>query len=143
VIDPLEISVSMQLEDDLNERNESSLSCASCVVINKLHSKTEDLIKLPFSVDCGEDNVCVSNLGVVLSTDSTLDNRYVIGFTPIITLYVDAYNRGEPAYQTEVRIFSEVLTLASILSECMEDPHKSSTLDVICNLGNPLRTNVR
>jgi len=142
VIDPLEISVSMQLEDDLNKKNES-LSCASCVVINKLHSKTEDLIKLPFSVDCGEDDVCVSNLGVVLSTDSTLNNRYVIGFTPIITLHVDAYNRGEPAYQTKVHIFSEVLTLASIPPECMEDPRMSSTLDVICDFGNPLRTNVR
>ncbi|XP_011062197.1 PREDICTED: integrin alpha-PS4-like [Acromyrmex echinatior] len=140
VIDPLEISVSMQLEDDLHARNESSL-CASCVVINKLRSKTEDLIKLPFSVDCGEDNICVSNLGVTLSTDSTLDNRYIIGSAPIITLRIDAYNRGEPAYQTRVRIFTEVLTLASIPPECTEDSRMSNMLDVICDIGNPLRTN--
>jgi len=132
----------MQLEDDLHARNESSL-CTSCVVINKLRSKTEDLIKLPFSVDCGEDNICVSNLSVTLSTDSTLGNRYIIGSAPIITLRVDAYNRGEPAYQTRVRIFTEVLTLASIPPECTEDPRVSNTLDVICDIGNPLRTNVR
>ncbi|XP_012523377.1 integrin alpha-PS4 [Monomorium pharaonis] len=140
IIDPLEISVSMQLENDLHAKNENSL-CASCVVINKLRSKTEDFIKLPFAVDCGEDNICVSDLGVILSTDSIPGNRYIIGSTPIITLYVDAYNRGEPAYQTKVRIFTDVLALASIPPECTEDPRTSSTLDVICDVGNPLRTN--
>lgn len=134
--------MSMQLEDDLHAKNENSL-CASCVVINKLRSKTEDLIKLPFAVDCGEDNVCVSDLGVALSTDSTSDNRYIIGSTSVITLRVDAYNHEEPAYQTRVRIFTEVLALASIPPECTEDSRTSGTLDVICDIGNPLRTNVR
>jgi len=141
MIDPLDISVSMQLEDDLHARNESS--CASCVVINKLRSKTKDLLKLPFAVDCGEDDVCVSDLSVTLSTDSTANNKYIIGSTPIIILRIDAYNRGEPAYQTKVRIFTEVLTLASIPTECTEDSRTSSTLDVICDIGNPFRTNVR
>ncbi|XP_024893200.1 integrin alpha-9-like [Temnothorax curvispinosus] len=139
VIDPLEISVSMQLEDDLRARNESS--CASCVVINKLRSKTEDLLKLPFAVDCGEDDVCVSDLSVTLSTDLTPGNRYIIGSTPIIILRVDTYNRGEPAYQTRVRIFTEGLTLKSIPPDCTEDLRTSSALDVICDIGNPLRTN--
>lgn len=133
--------MSMQLEDDLHARNESS-SCSSCVVMNKLRSKPEDLLKLPFAVECGEDNVCVSDLSVTLSIDSTPGNRYIIGSTPIIVLRVDAYNRGEPAYQARVRIFSEILTLASIPPECTEDPRASSTLDVICDSGNPLRTNV-
>ncbi|KAL6264540.1 hypothetical protein P5V15_004645 [Pogonomyrmex californicus] len=140
IIDPLEISVSIQLEDDLYARNENS-SCASCIVLNKFRSKTEDLIKLPFAVDCGEDNVCVSDLGVALSTDLVSGNRYIIGSTPIITLRVDAYNRGEPAYQTKVRIFTEVLSLASIPPECMEDSGVTGTLDVICEIGNPFRTN--
>lgn len=131
----------MQLEDDLHARNGSS--CASCVVMNRLRSKTKDLLKLPFAVDCGEDNVCVSDLSVTLSTDSAPSNRYIIGSTSIIILRVDAHNRGEPAYQTRVRIFTEVLTLASIPIECTEDPRTSSTLDVICDIGNPLRTNVR
>ncbi|CAL1684033.1 unnamed protein product [Lasius platythorax] len=139
VIDPLEISVSVQLEDDLDVRNESS-SCASCVVINKLRSKIDDLVKLPFAVDCGEDNVCVSDLRVVLSTDSTRGgNRYIIGSTSTIALRVDAHNRGELAYQTRVRIFTEVLPLASIPPECIENPR--NVLEVICDLGNPLRTN--
>lgn len=134
--------MSMQLEDDLRARNGSS-SCASCVVVNKLRSKTKDLLKLPFAVECGEDDVCVSDLGVTLSADSTPGDRYIIGSTPMILLRVDAYNRGEPAYQTRVRIFAEVLTLASIPPECTEDPRASGTLDVTCDIGNPLGTNVR
>lgn len=132
--------MSVQLEDDLDARNESS-SCASCVVINKLRSKIDDLMKLPFAVDCGEDNVCVSDLRVVLSTDSTPGgNRYIIGSTSTIALRVDAHNRGELAYQTRVRIFTEVLPLASIPPECIENPR--NVLEVTCDLGNPLRTNV-
>ncbi|KAL0127515.1 hypothetical protein PUN28_003059 [Cardiocondyla obscurior] len=140
IIDPLEISVSLQLETDLQIINESTL-CAPCVVINKLRSKIEDLLKLPFAVDCGEDNICVSDLSVTLFTDSIPSNRYIIGSTPIINLRVNAYNRGEPAYQTKVRIFTDVLTLASIPPECTENPHVGSMLDVICDIGNPLRIN--
>ncbi|XP_072762509.1 integrin alpha-8 isoform X2 [Anoplolepis gracilipes] len=138
IIDPLEISVSVQLEDDLDARNESS-SCASCVVINRLRSKLEDLVKLPFAVDCGEDNVCVSDLGLALSVDSTRGNRYIIGSTPTIMLRVDVYNRGEPAYQTRVHIFTGTLPLASIPPECTENPR--NVLEVICDIGNPLRMN--
>ncbi|KAM0729346.1 Integrin alpha-PS4 [Formica fusca] len=136
IIDPLEISASVQLEDDLDARNGSSSSCASCVAINKPHSKIEDLVKLPFALDCGEDNVCVSDLRVALSTG---DDRYIIGSTSTITLRIDAYNRGEPAYQTKVRIFTEALPLASIPPECTENPR--DILEVICDIGNPLRTN--
>lgn len=100
----------------------------------------EDLVKLPFAVDCGEDNVCVSDLRVALSIDSTRGNRYIIGSTPTITLRVDAYNRGEPAYQTRLRVFTEALPLASIPPECTEN--LGNILEVICDIGNPLRTNV-
>ncbi|KAL6431766.1 hypothetical protein ACFW04_007349 [Cataglyphis niger] len=136
VIDPLEISASVQLEDDLDARNGSSSSCVSCVAINKPRSKIEDLVKLPFALECGEDNVCVSDLRVALSTG---DDRYIIGSTSTITLRVDAYNRGEPAYQTRVRVFTEALPLASIPPECTENPR--DVLEVICDIGNPLRTN--
>lgn len=140
IIDPLEISVSMQLEDDLDARSGSSSSCVSCVVINKHRSKIEDLVKLPFAVDCGDDNVCASDLRVALSIDSTRGNRYTIGSTPTIELRVDARNRGEPAYQTKVRVLTKVLPLASIPPECTENP--GDVLEVICDIGNPLRTNV-
>jgi len=144
VIDPLEISVLIQLEKDLhanNKRNGSSL-CTSCVVINKQYSQIENSTILPFAVECGEDEVCVSDLGVKLSTDSIPDNRYVIGAISMIMLQIDAYNYGEPAYQAKVLISTEILTLANIPPECVENSAMIGSLEIICDIGNPLRTNV-
>lgn len=146
ILDPLEISVSVELEDDLSVRSKNSSKntrCSGCVVVNKLLSKTEDHVKLPFAVDCGDDEVCVSDLNVTLSTDLKSNNRYIIGSTSTISLHIDAHNRGEPAYQTKVYISIEILSLASIPPECMENSCTSNILDVICDIGNPLRTNVR
>lgn len=140
------------MENDLRARSENSsggttpCAASSCVVINELLSRTEDLAKLPFAMECGEDNVCSSDLGVSLSTDSNdSSDRYVIGSTSTITLRVDVRNHGEPAYQARVRVSTEVLSLASIPPECMENTRISGVhdVDVICNIGNPLRTNVR
>lgn len=132
----------MQLKNDLHANNKRSSPCTSCVVINKRYSQIENSTILPFAVECGEDEVCVSDLGVRLSTDSTPGNRYVIGATSTITLQIDAYNRGEPAYQAKVLISTEVLTLVNILPECVENSIMTGTLEVICDIGNPLRTNV-
>jgi len=140
VIDPLEISVSMQVEDDLHWRNENS-SCMSHVAV-KNTSQTEHHVRLPFAVECGEDNICVADLGVRLSTYLTA-NRYIIGSTTTIPLRIDAYNQGEPAYQTTVRISTGILTLANLPPECMESFSASGNLEVICDIGNPFKTNVR
>ncbi|XP_039310702.1 integrin alpha-8 isoform X3 [Solenopsis invicta] len=130
---PLELAVSIRLNETENEN-----CCKSCV-INEFRSKTEGVLKMPF-VNF-EDNIDISDVGVTLSTDSSPANRYVIGSTAIIMLHINVYNRGKPAYRTRVRIFTEVLRLANIPPECIEDSHANSFLDVICNVGNPLRTN--
>jgi len=140
VIDPLEISVSIQVEDNLHWRNENS-SCMSHVAV-KNTSQTEHHVRLPFAVECGEDNICVADLGVRLSTFLTA-NRYIIGSTTTIPLRIDAYNQGEPAYQTTVRISTGILTLANLPPECMESFSASGNLEVICDIGNPFKTNVR
>ncbi|XP_014480126.1 PREDICTED: integrin alpha-9-like [Dinoponera quadriceps] len=143
LLDPLEIFVSVELEDDLsNESKKRDALSTSHVAINKLRSRTEDLVKLPFAVDCGEDEICVSDLNVTLTfTDLKSNNRHVIGSSSTISLRVDIYNRGEPAYQSKVHISIETLSLASIPPECTEDSHTSNFLDVVCEIGNPLRTN--
>lgn len=145
ILDPLEIFVSVELVDDLtaNSKNSSKdARCTSCVTLNKFLSKTEDLLKLPFAVECGDDEICVSDLNVTLSTDLE-PNRYVIGSASTIPLRIDVHNRGEPAYQTKVHISIETLSLASIPPECVENSRTSNILDVVCDIGNPLRTNVR
>ncbi|XP_067204959.1 integrin alpha-9-like [Linepithema humile] len=141
IIDPLEISVLMQVENDLHANNRISSPCTFCVVINKQYSQIENSTILPFAVECGEDEVCVCDLGVRLSTDATPDNRYVIGAASMITLQIDADNRGEPAYQAKVLISTEILTLANIPPECVESSAATGSLEIICNIGNPLRTN--
>ncbi|EFN89848.1 Integrin alpha-PS4 [Harpegnathos saltator] len=146
ILNPLEVSVSVELEDDFSVKVKNSswrdAHCISCVMINKFLSKTEDLMKLPFAVDCGDDEICVADLNVTLSTDLQPNNSYVIGSSSTISLRVDARNRGEAAYQTKVTIAIEVLSLASIPSECTENSRTSNTqLVVVCEIGNPLRTN--
>lgn len=114
--------------------------CTSCAIINKLLSKTEDLIKLPFAVDCGEDNICTSDVKILLSTDLKSGNRYIIGSVFTTKFKLDVFNNGEPAYQAKIYIYiPKILSLASIPSLCIENFYKNNTLEVICDLGNPLK----
>ena len=125
--------------------NDSQINtfCTSCVAINKLLSKTEDSIKLPFAVDCGDDNICTSDVKILLSTDLNSGNRYIIGSTITTELKIDILNYGEPAYQAKIYIYiPKTLSLASISPSCMENFYTDDTLEVICDVGNPLRKNV-
>ncbi|PBC26440.1 Integrin alpha-PS3 [Apis cerana cerana] len=143
IINPIEISVKINLEKNLsnNERN-LNFFCTSCAIINKLLSKTEDLIKLPFAVDCGEDNICTSDVKILLSTDLKSGNRYIIGSVFTTKFKLDVFNNGEPAYQAKIYIYiPKILSLASIPSLCIENFYKNNTLEVICDLGNPLKKN--
>ncbi|XP_015431891.1 PREDICTED: integrin alpha-5-like, partial [Dufourea novaeangliae] len=130
IIDPLEIFVSVKLKQE----NEA--------IINKFLSKTEDVMKLPFAVDCGEDNVCTSDVKIMLSTDLKFGNKYTIGSSFTVKLIINAYNYGEPAYQAKIYIYiPNILFLASVPSSCMEGSHVHDTLEIICDIGNPLRAN--
>lgn len=146
ILDPLEVSVSVELEDDVSSRNKDSstdMFCTSCVVINKFLSKTEDLVKLPFVMDCGKDEICISDLKITLSIDKGSNaNRCIIGSLSTIALRIDVHNQGEAAYEAKVHIFIETLSLASIPPECIENSRTSYILHVVCNVGNPLRTHV-
>nr|XP_033205662.1 integrin alpha-4-like [Bombus vancouverensis nearcticus] len=145
IINPVEISISTSLEKDLN-LNDSKMKvnflCTSCVAINKLFSKTEDLIKLPFAVDCGDDNICTSDVKISLSTNLNSNNKYVVGSTFTTKLKIDALNYGEPAYQAKIYVYiPKILSLASMPASCMESFYTNNTLEAICDLGNPLRKN--
>ncbi|XP_017793585.1 PREDICTED: integrin alpha-8-like [Habropoda laboriosa] len=145
IIDPIEISASIALEEDLNindQKMKPNLFCTSCAVINQFHSKTEDLIKLPFATDCGEDDICTPDVKILLSTNLKADNRYIIGSTFATKFILDVFNYGEPAYQAKINIYiPEILSLASVPPACMENIFINNTLEVICDLGNPLREN--
>ncbi|XP_078038533.1 integrin alpha-8 [Augochlora pura] len=143
ILDPLEISTSVVLKADLEYKNKTEnrdIFCTNCASINKDLSKTEHSIKLPFAVDCGEDNVCTSDVRIKLSTDLGPGNIYTIGSTSSVKLVIDASNYGEPAYQLKVCIYiPELLPLARIPPICSESSNMHNTLEVICDIGNPLR----
>ncbi|XP_076290000.1 integrin alpha-5 isoform X2 [Lasioglossum baleicum] len=144
LIDPLEVSTSVALEKDLQPKTETAtpdIFCKTCASINKFLSKTEDSIKLPFAVDCGEDNVCTSDVRIKLATNLK-GNIYTVGSTSTVILMINAYNYDEPAYQLKVYIYiPQVLSLASVPPACAEGSRMHNTLEVICDVGNPLREN--
>lgn len=132
------------MEKDWNSNKiKSNAFCTSCVAINKLLSKTEDLIKLSFAVDCGDDNICTSDVKILLSTDLNSGNRYIIGSTFTTELKIDVFNYGEPAYQAKIYLYiPKTVSLGSISPSCMESFYMDNTLEVICDVGNPFRKNV-
>ncbi|XP_031833769.2 integrin alpha-8 isoform X1 [Nomia melanderi] len=148
IIDPLEISVSITLNENLQSKNaqlnktNSNIFCKSCASINKIQSKTEDSIKLPFAVDCGEDNICTSDVRITLSTDLPLGNRYTIGSKSVIKFIINIHNYGEPAYQTKIYVYiPESIPLESIPPSCIESSHRNNTSELICDIENPLKKN--
>ncbi|KAK2575747.1 hypothetical protein KPH14_003637 [Odynerus spinipes] len=135
LIDPVSISVIV----DLSTNN---ISHTASAVINKLYSKTEDSIELPFIIECGTDDICKSDLQIFLLTNLKSNNTYIIGSASKLGLTINVHNNGEPAYQSQIHIFiPDPLSLASIPPACMESSWINNTLQVICNIGNPLITN--
>ncbi|KAL2744661.1 integrin alpha-8-like isoform X1 [Vespula maculifrons] len=141
VIDPISISVVVDFNNTTQKSNKSSnIFQRSSVVINKLNSKTKDVIQLPFLLECGSDDICNSDLRISLRTDLKSNNTYIIGSSSNLKLIIDIHNNGEPAYQTQVHIsIPNPLSLASIPPACMESSWTNKyILQVICDVGNPL-----
>ncbi|KAL1514272.1 hypothetical protein ABEB36_003555 [Hypothenemus hampei] len=57
-------------------------------------------LKIPYSHGCGKDDVCNTQLSVVLKVDK---NQIVLGEDKQIHLKVIAMNTGDPAYQCEIK----------------------------------------
>lgn len=141
MIDPISISVVVDFNNTTQKNNKSSnIFHGSSVVINKLNSKTKDVIQLPFLLECGSDDICNSDLRISLRTDLKSNNTYIIGSSSNLKLIIDVHNNGEPAYQTQIHIsIPNPLSLASIPPACMESSWTNKyILQVICDVGNPL-----
>ncbi|XP_037082382.1 integrin alpha-PS3-like [Pollicipes pollicipes] len=87
------------LDGDLTE------FCATCPVVNaRAAGQTQVTASVPFSIGCGADAVCQSDLSVSASVPGLKDGRFVIGATPTIDLDVDVTNVGEPASLPSVQV---------------------------------------
>ncbi|XP_063977338.1 uncharacterized protein LOC135162618 [Diachasmimorpha longicaudata] len=124
---PIDISASVTLMD-------------TSVTLNKYRSKIEDTVRLPFDVDCGSDNVCLSNLTLHVSTSLGKGNRYIIGGEKTVKVSIDVENHGEAAYETQVHVtLPDFLSLASLPASCEETHLINGSVEVVCGIGNPLR----
>ncbi|XP_075869792.1 integrin alpha-8-like, partial [Nelusetta ayraudi] len=94
-------------------------------------------------LDCGDDNVCIPDLQLSATTDRS---KLVIGDENLILLTITATNRGEGAYETELRTllppeadYIGVKRDAESLShpDCEYKMVNESRM-VVCDLGNPM-----
>lgn len=134
-VEPIEIMGKITLNEISN--------CSYCPVINSRSSKVSDNLKLAYILDCGEDDVCNSDLRVEITSVSNDENSFVIGSSSTYNLTILVENSKEPAYKTQARVYIPLpITLSRIPLECDEKLEINKILEVICNLGNPLRFNV-
>ncbi|KAM9326893.1 integrin alpha-V [Gastrophryne carolinensis] len=99
-------------------------------------------------LDCGEDNICKPNL--ILSVESEQKQIYIGDDSPL-TLFVDAQNQGEGAYEAELFVsippqadFIGVVRNNESLSRlsCAFKAENQTRL-VVCDLGNPMKAGTR
>lgn len=99
-------------------------------------------------LDCGDDNICKPNL--ILSVVSEQQQIYIGDDSPL-TLFVDAQNQGEGAYEAELFVYippqadfigvvrnNESLTRLSCAFKI-----ENQTRLVVCDLGNPMKAGTR
>ncbi|XP_030649835.1 integrin alpha-IIb [Chanos chanos] len=110
-----------------------------------LQDQTTAVAQTRIILDCGEDNICIPDL--VLSAVSETKVLLVGDESPAL-LIVQAENRGEGAYETELQIWPPANThYQGVLSDregftrlvCAQRKD-NGTIVVVCDLGNPMKT---
>ncbi|KAM5213001.1 integrin alpha-IIb isoform 1-T1 [Hipposideros larvatus] len=131
----LSINVSLQSEDGL----------APTLM---LHGDTHVQEQTRIILDCGEDDLCVPQLQL---TASVTGSPLLIGADNVLELHMDAANEGEGAYEAELavhlppgahymRALSNMESFERLICNQKKD---NETKVVLCELGNPMKRNVR
>uniref|UniRef100_A0A8C9S5I8 Integrin, alpha 2b n=1 Tax=Scleropages formosus TaxID=113540 RepID=A0A8C9S5I8_SCLFO len=109
-----------------------------------LHGQTSAVVQSRIILDCGDDNVCVPELKLAVKA---ANDRLLIGDENPVLLLVEAENRGEGAYETELHVHPPAHThYQSVLSDkegfsrlvCVQKK-SNETVTVTCDLGNPMK----
>ncbi|XP_064116028.1 LOW QUALITY PROTEIN: integrin alpha-PS1-like [Macrobrachium nipponense] len=98
-----------------------------------------------FAKDCGDDDICVSDLDVKGRLDLQRHEQYShyilrLGEQDTVSLHVEVTNTGEPAYQSSLFVTHHP-ALAFDLKESQTGSHQCSSASktlVQCSIGNPL-----
>ncbi|KAF0295842.1 Integrin alpha-4 [Amphibalanus amphitrite] len=110
---PVTIGTDLSKRAERSKRQVSSLMtgdlsefCATCPVVNRLGAgQTQVRLSVPFSIGCGADAVCQSDLSVSAAVSGLREGAaFVIGASPTIELDVNVTNAGEPASLPSVQV---------------------------------------
>ncbi|XP_037089732.1 LOW QUALITY PROTEIN: integrin alpha-PS3-like [Pollicipes pollicipes] len=96
--------------------------CTSCPVPNlNMANQRRLMLSVPFSVGCGEDAVCDTDLKLSYKFDGLSDRKYVIGSTPTLTLELQLENGAEPASLPTLAVdIPSPLSLVRVPPSCQE-----------------------
>nr|CAD7572786.1 unnamed protein product [Timema californicum] len=128
---PIIVSSTVQGEDHFDRK---------LPVLHRHYGEREESLTVPYAFDCGEDDVCHSDLSLVCFLVGVGMNgaAYVIGSSDSLELVIHVTNKEEPAYVTEVTVvLLRPLQLTNLLARCHETRNVSTT--VTCRLDDPLR----
>lgn len=105
--------------------------CSSCPVPNiNMASQQQVRLNVPFSVGCGADGICSTDLRLSYSFPDLKRGQYVIGSTSQLTLELSLKNAGEPASLAELSVdIPSPLALVRVPPTCQErDPGHGSVV---------------
>ena len=102
-----------------SERSDDSEFCAFCGILDPRRDYRE-IMNVPFQSGCGADNICYSDLSILISPSPDLDPPFVIGSVPYVTLLFIVSNlRGDPAFQPRIEIpMPKGISLRKTTKEC-------------------------
>ncbi|XP_054565094.1 integrin alpha-IIb [Eptesicus fuscus] len=132
----LSVNVSLQPEKD---------GLAPALV---LHGDTHVQEQTRIILDCGEDDLCVPQLQLAASVKGA---PLLIGADNVLELKMDAANEGEGAYEAELAVhlpqgahyMRAVSNVQGFERLVCNQKKENETKVVLCELGNPMKGNVR
>lgn len=146
ILNPIKFTVTNELVVDTPEMPqplEPLPSMDDYPILGK--ESTESEFKVEFLKDCGSDEQCHSDLTVEGSFDLPAVSApgrptLVLGEREQLMVTVMIYNRGEPAYETEVTVsFPDFID--SFIFNSGTEVCKSINNSAVCELGNPFKKN--
>nr|CAI5856742.1 unnamed protein product [Callosobruchus analis] len=112
--------------------------CITCPILDIYRSNsTLSKLDLPFALDCGDDDLCYSELYIDVEFPALRNKTWVTGSSDNVTLQVIVSNIGENAYATKLEVnLPDGISLRQIPPQCLSQSNASY---FVCNVDNPLK----
>ncbi|XP_037816674.1 integrin alpha-PS1 isoform X1 [Lucilia sericata] len=124
---------------------ESKLPDSALISLNPILDQTQANIEFEgtFQKDCGDDDICESNLQLTAEIDLNMENEnyaLILGNQEEIRVNINVSNSADSAYETQVFVVHQksVSYIAAIKTSTAICNRYNETV-VACSLGNPMR----